>query len=160
MRPAPTSFLVALLLTGALAGCGSDAPPVSAAETPDAAPTAAPAVAADATSPATPPSIRFPRDVAAPVQGGGYVAVVLATGSDEEIQASLASVAQYGYEAGISDVACLSGAAKRLDLDGGALVSSLLFADARTARRFADAYIEAEDGLMVGRAAVTAYCLD
>jgi hypothetical protein len=151
-----------LLGAVALAGC-SGAGPVDAVDAVGAGP-----VAGDASPPdsapdpveATAPRITFPQDVTAPEQGGQYVVVVLATGTQDDIDASLASVSTYGYSAGISDAACLAGAAERLDLADDALVSSLLFADKRAARQFADAYIEAEDGPMVGRAAITAYCLD
>ena len=147
-----------LLSVVALASCSAD-DPVAAVDT-------APAASEATTTPATVPAeaaakrIKFPQDVTAPEQGGQYVAVVLAMGSQDDIDASLASVSTYGYSAGISDAACLAGVADRLDLADDALVSSLLFADKRAARQFANAYIEAEDGPMVGRAAITAYCLD
>lgn len=158
MRRLLLPVVPALLGVVAIAGC-SDEGPVAAV---DAAPAASDATGAAAPVPveAKAPRITFPQDVAAPEQGGQYVAVVLATGAQDDIDASLASVSTYGYSAGISDAACLDGVAERLDLPDDALVSSLLFADKRAARQFANAYIEAEDGLMVGRAAITAYCLD
>jgi hypothetical protein len=120
------------------------------------------AVRPPATADPTPVSASptWPEDVDAPTQGGTYTAVVLATGSQAELDASLDSVAAYGYDAAVSDAGCLQGAAKTLDLPAGALVTSLLFADEATAARFADAYVAAEDGLMVGRAEVRTYCLD
>ncbi|WP_372727710.1 hypothetical protein [Nocardioides sp.] len=110
-----------------------------------------------ATTASTP---QFPDDVAAPQHGGEYVAVVLAAGDPDEIDASVESVAAYGYTAGVSDAGCLSGAAEALGFDPSVLISSLLFADEQTAEQFADAYVEAEDGRMVGRTRVTAFCLD
>jgi hypothetical protein len=108
----------------------------------------------------TPPDTVWVADVTEPVQGGDYVAVVLATGGRRLLDASTRSVAAYGYAAGTADVGCLDGAAEALDLRGGSVVSYLLFGDDRDARRFGDAYVAAEDGLMVGRARVTTYCLD
>jgi hypothetical protein len=148
-----------LVLVLAVAGCGTDGP---ADALPDPGVSAAPvrAGASDDEPGPAPDEVVFPRDVTSPEQGGQYVAVVLAAGSQDALDASLASVSQYGYMAGISDVACLAGAGDVLGLDEGAVVSSLLFANRRSARAFADAYVAAEDGLMVGRASVTAYCLD
>ncbi len=172
MRRSIVPVVSSLLLALALSGCGSDEAASTSdpgpAATPAATPTPSPApVAAGSSEPeseSAPPTtsqpIRFPEDVTAPVQGGDYVAVVLASGADNEIQTSLTSVAAYGYTAGVSDVGCLQGVSERLDVPADALISSLLFEDQRTARQFADAYIAAEDGSMVGRAAVTAYCLD
>ncbi|MEN8672603.1 hypothetical protein [Nocardioides sp.] len=161
MRRIPTLLAPGLLLglVLAVAGCGTDGP---ADPVPDPGVSAAPvrAGASDGDPGQAPDEIVFPRDVTSPEQGGQYVAVVLAAGSQDELDASLASVSQYGYMAGISDVACLAGAGDVLGLDEGAVVSSLLFANRRKARAFADAYVAAEDGLMVGRASVTAYCLD
>jgi len=162
VRRIPTPIAPGLLLGLVLvvAGCGTDGP---AGPVPDPGVSADAPVLAEASDdepgPA-PDEIVFPRDVTSPEQGGQYVAVVLAAGSQDELDASLASVSQYGYMAGISDVACLAGAGDVLGLDEGAVVSSLLFANRRSARAFADAYVAAEDGLMVGRASVTAYCLD
>ncbi|CAN5396355.1 hypothetical protein BH09ACT12_BH09ACT12_31010 [soil metagenome] len=159
MRRVLLPVIPALVFAISLAGCGADdttALPPPATPSPTASATASAAGVGAASS----PTVRFPEDVTTPVQGGDYVAVVLATGTQDDLQASLASVADYGYSAGVSDVSCLQGVAERLDLPADALVSSLLFADKKTARRFADAYIEAEDGLMVGRAAVKTYCLD
>jgi len=161
VRRIPTLIAAGLLLglVPVVAGCGTDEP---ARPVPDPGAPAAPVVAeaSDDDPTRAPKEIAFPRDVTAPEQGGQYVAVVLATGSQDELDASLASVSQYGYMAGISDVGCLSGASTVLDLDEGDVVSSLLFANGRKARAFADAYVAAEDGPMVGRAPVTAYCLD
>ena len=141
-----TAVLLALFTVG---GCGSEEP------------TAGPGASVSApTSSESDSGETFPADVASPEQGGEYVAVVLATGGVEEIDASVASVAKYGYTAGVSDVGCLSGAAEALDLPDDAMVSSLLFADEAAASAFADAYVTFEDGLMVGRTPVTAFCLD
>lgn len=165
-------FPVVPLLLGAVAltGCGSDGSaagddpaPAASSRTTSTPPSAEPSVvpSADPTVEDVAATPTFPADVTAPVQGGHYVAVVLAVGEQADLDAAAASVAEYGYDAVVSDAGCIDGIAERLDLDDPtALVSSLLFEDARTARQFANAYIAAEDGLMVGRGPVTTYCLD
>lgn len=147
--PVLPALLVAAALT--LAGCSDDAlDEIGRIRAVEPSPVAAP----------TPPDTEWVADVTDPVQGGDYVAVVLATGGRRLLDASVRSVAAHGYAAGTGDVGCLAGAAETLDLREGSVVSYLLFGDERDARRFGDAYVAAEDGLMVGRARVTTYCLD
>lgn len=117
------------------------------------------ALAVGGVAEAAPAPATFPQDISSPEHGGKYVAVVLASGRQAKLRAANRSVAEFGYDAAISDVGCISGAAEALDLPDNALVTSLLFAGPRKARRFTRAYA-AQGRTVVGRAPITAYCLD
>lgn len=142
--------LIALLMLASLAGC-SDEPE------PEASPTVTATVTA---SPDGPTTIDFPPELLTPEQGGHYFAVALAADDRQQIDESVAAVARYGYHAGIGDVGCLSGAGDAYGIPSGTIVSYLLFATRRAAYRFTDAYARAEDGMQMGVAEVTTYCLD
>lgn len=147
--------LVPAVLLGAVALAGCDDGDASGAASDTARRTSSSQAADHSPSDVT----SWPDDVEAPVQGGRYTAVVLATGEPSALEPSVASARERGYVAGVSDPGCLQGVVEVVGPDAGGLVSSVLFARPADAREFATAW-GAEGLPVVGTADVTAYCLD
>lgn len=128
--------------TGPATGASTAAPGTSRPETTEDAPASWPAEAGAA-------------------QGGSYWAVFLAVaydGAEQELQDALGSAHAVGYEAGIGDIGCTTGAREALGLDPGKSYEavSIFFTTQADAQEFVDLY---EPGV-VGTALVTAGCMD
>lgn len=140
----------AALLALGLTACGSDEPTSASDDTTPASST---------TTPADAPA--FPDDVDLPEHGGHYWAVVLTPFDTEaQVDQTVADARQYGYDAAIGELGCISGAAEAIGAESNDIAASLLFDTKADATQFTEAYAAAEGTDPLTVAKVTAYCLD